>query len=71
MIGQTDNSTALLATAFGLMLLMAETEAVDGPTARELIVLARVLERRLGEVRRDLAEAIERPGAELCELCAA
>jgi hypothetical protein len=71
MIGQTGHSTALLAASFGSMLLMAETGAVNEGTARELIVLARVLENRLGEVRRELSEAIGRPLAPVCDLYAA
>ncbi len=67
MIGQMENSTALLATTFGSMLLLAQRGgAVPQTTAQDLIVLARVLENRLAEVRRTLAEAIERPVFQEC-----
>ena len=49
-------STAKLAAAFGMMLMNSETmsrakDKLDSRRARELAVIARILERRLGEAR--------------------
>jgi hypothetical protein len=57
-----ERTTALLATAFGVSLFAAHTQAqttgaLDRRTAKELSVLSRVLERRLAEARKSMAWA--------------
>jgi hypothetical protein len=60
-----ERSTALLAAVFGASLLTAtagaaqSTSALDAQRAREIAVLSRVLERRLGDVRRSMANVAE------------
>ena len=63
MTAQARDSTAGLAMAFGVSLMAtvarAETTGVvDARTARELAVISRVLERRLGEMRKSMAMAL-------------
>lgn len=62
MITPDASNTALLALVLSLALQAAgptnaPSTALDPQTARELAVLARVLERRLGEVRASLPTA--------------
>jgi len=56
--------TAFLAALFGASLMKAESAQAAGTLSdrqiRELSVLARVLEKRLGDVRRLMAEATRR-----------
>ena len=60
-----ERSTALLAAVFGASLLTATGGAapsvriVNAHQAREIAILSRVLEKRLGDVRRSMAEAAE------------
>jgi hypothetical protein len=61
-----EDATGMLAAAFGVALLAAAAEAegearIDRQTARELAVLARILERRLGETRHSLATSLSAP----------
>jgi len=61
MIDCIGSRTALLAIAFGESLLSASAVArtrgmFDVRTAKELAVLSRVLEKRLGEMRSSMAE---------------
>ncbi len=61
MIDYIGSRTALLAIAFGESLLSASAVArtrgtFDVRTAKELAVLSRVLEKRLGEMRSSMAE---------------
>jgi len=62
MKGCETNQTAMLATAFGLLLIGAEEREVlariDQRTARELSVLSRVLEKRLVDTRQILARLL-------------
>ena len=66
MSGELQRGTALLAAVFGTSLLTATVEtarserALDAHQAREFAVLARVLEKRLGEVRRAMTDVAER-----------
>jgi len=62
MIAQADITTAQLAGVFGGMLLaVCGSEAahaqLDPRTARELAIISRVLEKRLGETRRSIVSA--------------
>ena len=61
MMNHIGSRTALLAIAFGESLLSASAVArtrgmFDVRTAKELAVLSRVLEKRLGEMRSSIAE---------------
>jgi hypothetical protein len=67
MIAQVDNSTATLAVLYGVSLLAAESHArttgiQDKRAARELAVIGRILERRLGMTRESLARALAAAG---------
>ena len=62
---ELERSTALLASVFGASLLtaIAGTEqqfagTLDARRSREIAILARVLEKRLGDVRKSLADAV-------------
>ena len=60
---EVTNSTALLATAFGLLLSGADAlhkanAAVDKRTARELAVISRILEKRLANMRDSMANGM-------------
>jgi hypothetical protein len=66
MIDHIGSRTALLAIAFGESLLTASAVArtrgtFDARTAKELAVLSRVLEKRLGEMRSSMAEVSGNP----------
>ena len=57
-----ESTTAALAAAFGGMLfgadaLTAEKVTLDPKTAKELMIISRVLEKRLSDTRKYLAEA--------------
>jgi hypothetical protein len=60
-----ERSTALLAAVFGASLLTAtagaaqSTKTLNAQRAREIAVLSRVLEKRLGDVRRSMAVVAE------------
>ncbi|KPL07438.1 hypothetical protein AMJ85_09555 [candidate division BRC1 bacterium SM23_51] len=62
MKGKAQDTTATLAMLFGMSLLAADAKAeatgqMDVKTARELAVIARVLENRLGEARKSFVAA--------------
>jgi hypothetical protein len=58
---ELQQGTAMLAALFGASLMKAESArdmgTFDAHQARELSVLARILEKRLGDVRREMAQA--------------
>jgi len=63
MTARMENTTAMLAMVFGMSLFTANavgeaTAKVDARTARELAVMSRILEKRLGETRQSLAAAV-------------
>ena len=70
---RVDGSTAILAAAFGGMLIAAdglsrENVVLDAKTAKELAIISRVLEKRLSDARASLnatapATALEGPAA--------
>ena len=67
MTDRFESRTALLAIAFGESLLaasaVAQTRGVfNTRTARELAVLSRVLEKRLGEMRSSMAGIVHKGG---------
>jgi len=62
MKAQTQITTATLAVVFGMSLMAADalaeaTGKLDVKTARELAIIARVLEKRLGEARKSFTVA--------------
>ena len=67
MNGCIENDTALLATALGGSLLTAgaidqNTGGLDARTAKEIAVLSRVLEQRLGKMRESIARVARKGG---------
>ena len=71
MTKRMEGTTAILALAFGSSLLMANTVAqstgaFDARMARELAVLARVLEKRLADMRMSIAPVVSPQSANPC-----
>lgn len=59
---RVDGSTAILAAAFGGMLIAADglseqNVTLDAKTAKELAIISRVLEKRLSDARASLSES--------------